>query len=68
MKKSTFDLLRDLLTGATIQTARIILKEYGYRYREVRNDGVSTIITCDYDPYRVNLTVKDGVVSEVEFG
>lgn len=58
----------DTLIGLSKDAAMGKLTALRKTYRVVKEDGEAFIITCDYRPDRVNLTIVSGKVSQVDFG
>lgn len=56
------------LIGKTLEEVRIAVKESGLESRIVQQDGINYIITCDFHPWRLNLTVVNDVVTEIHGG
>lgn len=52
---------RDII-GKTILEAKILT---GLRIREIEENGRGLIVTADFWPDRLNVALKDGVISEV---
>lgn len=59
-------LAREELEGKTKEEAENLLKDS--RYRIVREDGTSYIVTRDYNISRYNLVVEKGIVTKVTMG
>jgi len=56
------------LIGKTFEEARTILEQSGFSWRVTNVDGSSRIITDDYRPDRVNITLVNGIVLETSNG
>ena len=56
------------LVGKTIEEAEALCKDAGIHFRVVSRDGQSYMVTDDYDPERLNLTVVKGIVENTERG
>jgi hypothetical protein len=57
-----------LITGKTLEDVRIILNKKGLHHRVVLVDGKACGITDDFEPYRVNMTLENNIVTKVDFG
>ena len=44
------------------------LKTKGYSSRIASIDGGKMILTCDFNPRRANLTIKEGLVARITLG
>ncbi len=58
----------DRLLGADVNAALGMAAAYGAKVRVVSTDGVPAVVTKDFDPNRLNLTVADGKVVRVTTG
>jgi hypothetical protein len=56
------------LVGKTVEEARRIAEEKGYRFRITVEDGKSHIVTADYRTDRVNVEVAAGKVALADIG
>lgn len=56
------------IIGMSEGQASTFLTAEGIDYRIVERDGESFPVTMDYSPERANLTIQNGVVTEVQFG
>lgn len=54
--------------GRTIETARIVCKSKNLIFRIIREDGVSRIVTRDYDKERINFVVEKGRITDATRG
>jgi hypothetical protein len=54
------------LEGLSLYEAQQKLKDKKYRILSIDNKPL--IITCDYNPERLNLKIEDGVIVEVTRG
>jgi hypothetical protein len=43
-------------------------EQNGLKTRIVNRDNVPVLLTCEYDGSRLNLTVIDGIVKEIDIG
>lgn len=50
------------IIGKTLEEADAILTEKGITYRFSCINGKHQMMTCDYEPERVNLETKDGLI------
>lgn len=57
-----------IIIGMSEGQASDFLTAEGVDYRVVERDGESFPVTMDYSPGRVNLTIQNGVVVDVQFG
>lgn len=53
------------LVGQTEEDAIKLLEAASSRYRVVKRDGESFMVTMDFDPMRFNLIVENGIVTEI---
>jgi hypothetical protein len=58
----------ETLIGLQKPKVETLLKRLGRSYRVVCEDGEYYIVTRDYCPDRVNLTVTGGLITEAHFG
>jgi hypothetical protein len=56
------------LIGKNVNEVRDFLKENQIPSRVVNIDGVPFMLTNDYNPARLNLSVENGLVTEVILG
>lgn len=57
------------LIGQTLEEARSSLSaQKELKYRIVKTDGKGMIITCDFNPDRLNLEVENGIITNVYEG
>lgn len=56
------------LIGKTLTEAKEYLDLYNVRYRISSVDNKQFVLTADYAPSRVNLSVENGVVSDIYNG
>ena len=54
--------------GRTIEAARIVCKSKNLIFRIIREDGVSRIVTRDYDKERINFVVEKGRITDATRG
>jgi hypothetical protein len=60
--------IKKLIIGKAISLAEQTLQALKVRYRIKSVDGVSNMMTCDYVEDRVNLTIKDGEIVDIQNG
>jgi hypothetical protein len=60
--------VKQLIIGKAISFAEQTLQALKVRYRIKSVDGVSNMMTCDYVEDRVNLTIKDGEIVDIQNG
>lgn len=53
------------ILGLNEREAENVLTSQGLLMRVVNRDGEEFFVTCDFDPQRVNVSVKEGEVVEV---
>lgn len=53
------------LVGQTEEDAIKMIEAAGMKYRVMKRDGESFMGTMDFDPMRFNLTVENGIVTEI---
>ena len=53
------------LVGKTVRRARRLARRHDCFVRVVKRDGVLLIVTQDFQPYRINVAVRDHVVKRV---
>jgi hypothetical protein len=51
--------------GLCVADAQAAAEAVGYTFRVVREDGVDLPATADFNDWRVNVAVKDGIVTEI---
>jgi hypothetical protein len=56
------------LVGLTENQAEAAAASHGWAFRVAERDGVSEMLTADYDPDRVNVAVTNGVVTRAWMG
>lgn len=54
-----------LLPGMRVSEARTELAKHGYTLRVMKTEKGNLIGTCDFVPSRVNVAIKDEIVTEV---
>lgn len=54
------------IVGMDCQAAKQALEEAGYALRVIRENGSHKIVTMDYRPERVNVSIDDGIITNVE--
>jgi predicted RNA binding protein YcfA (HicA-like mRNA interferase family) len=54
------------IVGMDCQAAKKALEEDGYALRVIRENGFHKIVTMDYRPERVNVSIDDGIITNVE--
>jgi hypothetical protein len=54
-----------IIVGKRLMEVKSFLPK-NYRIRIVKEDGKGFARTCDYDPYRINVTVHHGVIYGIE--
>ncbi len=62
--KEEFDKISQQAIGMGIESFR----ELGYQSRVVNADGNTMVVTCDYKPYRFNLTTINNIITECHGG
>lgn len=40
----------------------------GYKFRVINYDGSACVVTCDFKPFRFNLTVVNNIITECHGG
>jgi hypothetical protein len=58
----------DFLIGMSMEEATKDLTNSRIPWRIVASEGYPAMLTCDYNPVRVNLEVKNDIVTQVKFG
>ena len=53
------------LIGLDVADAMPIAESYGYIIRVMEKDGQGLIGTCDYDDFRINVSVKDEKITSI---
>lgn len=61
-------MIAERLVGQDVNTAIGMVAASGGTVRVVSNDGIPAVVTKDYQPTRLNLTVVDGVVVRATTG
>lgn len=56
------------LVGKSLNEVRGYAESVGIPTRIVNMDNVPFMLTCDYNSARLNLTVENGIVTEIEIG
>lgn len=56
------------LIGMKEKAATDAITAKGYTYRIVERDGEHFVVTMDYSPTRINLSITAGIVSDVSVG
>ena len=54
--------------GKTLNEAQEYSRNTGFTTRIIQLDGAPMMLTCDYNPSRVGLTVVGGIVVGASFG
>ena len=67
MSENTPDFLLELYRLPQDEVIRK-LKTKGYSSRVASIDGGKMILTCDFNPRRANLTIKEGLVTRITLG
>ena len=57
--------IRATLVGLAFVDAEKVATDAGWRLRRTEIDGKAAIVTCDYRTDRINVSVVDGIVTEV---
>jgi hypothetical protein len=69
MQTDYHDLLYyEFLIGMRIEEASKDLTNCRIPWRITASEGYPAMLTCDFNPVRVNLEVKNGIVTRVKFG
>lgn len=58
----------NFLIGMSIEEATKDLTNSRIPWRIAASENHPAILTCDFNPVRVNLEVKNGIVTRVKFG
>ena len=56
------------LIGMKEKDAKAAITAKGYTYRIVERDGEHFIVTMDYSPTRINLSITKGIITDVSVG
>lgn len=64
IKENTYS----FLIGKTLEEAREYVKNAGFSSRIIMIEGKPLMLTADFNPYRLNMTVVGGIVKNVELG
>ena len=57
---------KEELIGKTLEEAKILLKDNIYRV--VYFNGKHCGITCDFIPFRYNLSIENNLINDITFG
>ena len=69
MQNSYYDFVAyEFLIGMSIEEATKDLTNSRIPWRIAASENHPAILTCDFNPVRVNLEVKNGIVTRVKFG
>ena len=69
MQNSYYDFVAyEFLIGMSIEEATKDLTNSRISWRITASEGYPAMLTCDFNPVRVNLEVKNGIVTRVKFG
>lgn len=60
--------ITEVIIGQSEIESRKIAEENGYSFRVIGKDGVNYIVTCDFDPNRVNVVLTNDIVIESYIG
>jgi hypothetical protein len=60
--------LVESVVGKSLADADYLCKSRGYRTRIVCEDGQYYVVTRDYVPTRINLTLTNGVITNASLG
>jgi hypothetical protein len=58
----------DFLLGKDLSSVKAFAEQNGLITRIVNVDSVPVMLTCDYNPSRLNLTIDNGLVTEIGIG
>lgn len=58
----------NFLIGMSIGEAAKDLTNSGIPWRIRASENRPAMLTCDYNPVRINLQVENGIVTQVKFG
>ena len=69
MQNSYYDFVAyEFLIGMSIEEATKDLTNSRIPWRIAASDNRPAMLTCDYNPVRINLQVENGIVTRVKFG
>ena len=60
--------MEEQLVGKSRNEVEKYLKDNDIRYRYVNIDMMPMVVTCDFRPERVNLSVNEGKVTNISYG
>ena len=58
----------NFLVGKGVNEVKEYAESAGLIARIVNVDNIPMVLTCDYNPSRLNLTVENGIVTEILVG
>lgn len=58
----------NFLVGKSVNEVKGYAESAGLLTRIVNVDNIPMVLTCDYNPSRLNLTVENGIVTEILVG
>ena len=69
MQNSYYDFVAyEFLIGMSIEEATKNLTNSRIPWRITSSEGYPAMLTCDFNPVRINLQVENGIVTRVKFG
>jgi hypothetical protein len=63
-KEKSLEMQFQIFIGHTLEETEGILQK-PYYFRVTKENGVNYMVTCDFVPERVNITLENGIITEI---